>query len=133
MRDNAAALALARHAGAVLLESATDAVAAAGLADLVVAVRGRNRLWRSALRDFTIPRRGARRAAPRADPHRRPRHRRRAPAVVARLAGYDGVNVISAEDVPDAAAPAGGRLEQQLAQLAAGLAMAAVYLRLVRG
>ena len=50
----------------------------------------------------------------------------------------DGVDVVSAEDVPDVPDGASGvpvptRAEQQLAILAVRLEMAAVYLRLVRG
>jgi hypothetical protein len=54
------------------------------------------------------------------------------------VAGFDDVDVVGAEDVPDL--PEGGparsgvqRSEQQLAILAVRLEMAAVYLRLVRG
>ena len=64
--------------------------------------------------------------------------------VAARVAGLDDVDLVAAEDVPDAPggsagsaaspAPTGaGRAEQQLAILAVRLEMAAVYLRLVRG
>ena len=65
--------------------------------------------------------------------------------VAARVAGLDDVDLVAAEDVPDAAEAAGrigaaltgatgaGRAEQQLAILAVRLEMAAVYLRLVRG
>ena len=54
--------------------------------------------------------------------------------LAARLAGFDDIDVISAEDVPDVATPTvGGRPEQQLAMMAVRLEMAAVYLRLVRG
>ena len=56
------------------------------------------------------------------------------PALATRLSGFDDIDVISAEDVPDVAAPTpGGRPEQQLALLAVRLEMTAVYLRLVRG
>jgi hypothetical protein len=58
--------------------------------------------------------------------------------VAARLAGLEDVDLVGAEDVPDApgspSAPVGARrAEQQLAILAVRLEMAAVYLRLVRG
>jgi hypothetical protein len=64
--------------------------------------------------------------------------------VAARVAGLHDVDLIAAEDVPDAPAgsagspalpaPTGaGRAEQQLAILAVRLEMAAVYLRLMRG
>jgi hypothetical protein len=56
------------------------------------------------------------------------------PSLVARLSGFDDIDVVSAEDVPDAPAPTiGGRPEQQLALLAVRLEMTAVYLRLARG
>jgi hypothetical protein len=63
------------------------------------------------------------------------------PVVVARLSGLDDVDVINAEDVPDAlgmvdapvAVAPPGTPEQQLAMLAVRLEMTAVYLRLVRG
>jgi hypothetical protein len=66
--------------------------------------------------------------------------------VLARVSGLDDVDVINAEDVPEAAGitdsaetpvaaavPAAGRPEQQLATLAVRLEMTATYLRLVRG
>jgi hypothetical protein len=61
--------------------------------------------------------------------------------VQARVSGFDDVDVINAEDVPealgmvDSPAPVTppGRPEQQLATLAVRLEMAATYLRLVRG
>jgi hypothetical protein len=51
------------------------------------------------------------------------------------VSGYDDIDVVGAEDVPDAASARvdTGRSEQQLAMLAVRLEMAAVYLRLVRG
>ncbi len=54
------------------------------------------------------------------------------PVVSARVAGVGDVDIVGAEDVPDAmAAPLDtGRPEQQLAMLAVRLEMAAVYLRL---
>jgi hypothetical protein len=58
------------------------------------------------------------------------------PTVTARVSGYDDLDVVNAEDVPDGPerAPADGRgMEQQLAKLAVRLEMTAVYLRLVRG
>ncbi len=67
------------------------------------------------------------------------------PAVMARVAGMDGVDVINAEDVPETLDAADGerapaatgvgpaRLEVQLANLAVRLEMTAVYLKLVRG
>ena len=54
--------------------------------------------------------------------------------MVTALGGYDDVDVVSADDVPDGALPRpAGRREQQLAVLAVRFEMAAVYLRLVRG
>ena len=58
--------------------------------------------------------------------------------VASRVAAFDDVDIVGAEDVPDLpegrpAPAAAGRAEQQLAILAVRLEMAAVYLRLVRG
>ena len=55
--------------------------------------------------------------------------------VASRIAGFDDVDLVGAEDVPDGgpARPGTQRAEQQLAILAVRLEMAAVYLRLVRG
>ena len=63
------------------------------------------------------------------------------PVVLARVSGLDDVDVINAEDVPEAlgmvdapvAVAPPGRPEQQLATLAVRLEMTATYLRLVRG
>jgi hypothetical protein len=63
------------------------------------------------------------------------------PGVAARVSDLDGVDVLSAEDVPElpesaalpTAATVAGRAEQQLAMLAVRLEMTAVYLRLIRG
>jgi hypothetical protein len=56
------------------------------------------------------------------------------PVVMARVTGLDGVDVITAEDVPDVKVPlAAGHPEQQLAMMALRLEMTAVYLKLVRG
>jgi hypothetical protein len=131
--DNAATLTLARHAGAVLLRVGHQPVAAVGLADLVVALHGgiasgaanyEASLFHDEELDGPLPAQ-IRTVVLAADDER--------PVVAARLAGYDGVDVISAEDVPDVATAAGGRLEQQLAQLSVRLEMTAVYLRLIRG
>jgi hypothetical protein len=54
-------------------------------------------------------------------------------ALAARLSGFDDIDVISADDVPDVDTPTPGRPEQQLALLCLRLEMAAVYARLVRG
>ncbi|HEV7419347.1 MAG TPA: TobH protein [Mycobacterium sp.] len=131
--DNAATLTLARHGGAVLLRIGHQPVAAVGLADLVAALHGgiargaadyETSLFHDEELDGPLPTR-IRAVVLAVDDER--------PAIAARLSGYDGVDVVSAEDVPDVATPAGGRLEQQLAQLAVRLEMTAVYLRLVRG
>jgi hypothetical protein len=58
--------------------------------------------------------------------------------VASRIAQFDDVDMVGAEDVPDLldgrrALPGTQRVEQQLAILAVRLEMAAVYLRLVRG
>jgi hypothetical protein len=141
--DNAATLALARHGSAMLLRIAHHAVAAAGLADAVSALRNRGdgfsdpeeALFHDEQIDGPVAARlrvlvltlSAERTV-----------------VTARVAGLDDVFMLGAEDVPQlpsanggvaaAAVPAGaGRAEQQLAVLAVRLEMAAVYLRLTRG
>jgi hypothetical protein len=58
--------------------------------------------------------------------------------VASRIAQFDDVDIVGAEDVPDLldgrrALPGAQQVEQQLAILAVRLEMAAVYLRLVRG
>src|SRR5882757_7769841 len=131
--DKPATLALARHGGAVLLRVGHQPVAAVGLADLVVALHGgigsaatnyETSIFHDEELDGPLPA-AIRSVVLAADDER--------PAIAARLAGYDGLDVVSAKDVPDAATPEGGRLEQQLATLAVRLDMTAVYLRLVRG
>ncbi|HEX2284452.1 MAG TPA: TobH protein [Mycobacterium sp.] len=133
--DTAATLALARHGAAMLLRVAHQPVAAVGLADALVALRGgmgaqlgadhESALFHdeqidgprpAALRTFVLATDAAR------------------PVVLARVSGLDDVDVIAAEDVPDVKAPTGsGHPEQQLAMMAVRLEMAAVYLKLVRG
>ncbi|RAV07435.1 TobH protein [Mycolicibacterium sp. GF69] len=140
--DGAATLGVARHGATVLLRIAHRAVTAAGFADALVALHGglggtstgdRERsIFHDEQIDGPLPRR-MRTFVLTTDAER--------PSVVARAAGLDDVDVISAQDVPElpeaAAVPdastAAGRLEQQLAMLAVRLEMAAVYLRLVRG
>jgi len=148
--DNAATLALARHCAAVLLRVAHHAVAAVGLADALVALRGGMGAAseadheQSVFHDEEI------------DGPRSPRLRTfvlstdaERPVVSARVGGLEDVDVINAEDVPEisalsgvsdqegapvaAAAPVSGRVEQQLAMLAVRFEMTAVYLKLVRG
>jgi hypothetical protein len=131
--DNAATLALARHGGAVLLGVGYQPVAAVGLADLIVALRGgiasgaadyETSLFHDEELDGPLPSR-IRAVVLAVDDER--------PTIASKISGYEGVVVVSAQDVPDVAAPTGRRLEQQLATLALRLEMAAVYLRLVRG
>lgn len=140
--DNAATLALARHGAAVLLRVAHEAVAAVGLADALVALRGGtgesgadpDAIFHDEQIDGPRPRR-LRTFVLATDAERA--------VVLARVSGLDGVDVINAEDVPEAmdatdappvaAAEAPGRPEQQLATLAVRLEMTATYLRLVRG
>jgi len=142
--DNAATLALARHGAAVLLRVAHQTVAAVGLADALVALRGGISRGSGADHEASIfhdeqidgPRPAQVRTFVLATDAERA-------VVLARVDGLDGVDVINAEDVPEAmdatdapqvaAAPATGRPEQQLATLAVRLEMTATYLRLVRG
>lgn len=141
--DTAATLALARHCATVLLRIAHRTVAAVGLADALVALRGGMGAASPADRERSIfhdeqidgpqPRR-VRTFVLTTEADR--------PLVATRVADMDGVDVLSAEDVPELADQAGspqapptaaGRLEQQLALLAVRLEMTAVYLKLVRG
>ncbi|HET7664973.1 MAG TPA: TobH protein [Mycobacterium sp.] len=135
--DNAATLALARHAAAIMLRIAHQTVAAVGLADALVALHtgmGADReqsIFHDEQIDGPLPRR-VRTFVFATDAER--------PAVAARVSGLVDVDVINAEDVPEmsdapevAVAPATGRPEQQLAMLAVRLEMTATYLRLVRG
>jgi hypothetical protein len=138
--DNAATLALARHGGAILLRIAHQPVAAVALSDVLVARRdgmgGESGAAQSIFHDEEIdgplPRR-IRTFVLATDDER--------PVVVERVSGFDGVDVINAEDVPETlgmvdspqAATPPGRPEQQLATLAVRLEMTATYLRLVRG
>jgi hypothetical protein len=140
--DNAGTLALARHAAAVLLRIAHQSVAAVGLGDALVALRtglggaagadGEASIFHDEQIDGPLPRR-VRTFVMATDAER--------PVVVARVSGLDDVDVINAEDVPEALgmvdAPAAvappGRPEQQLAMMAVRLEMTATYLRLVRG
>ncbi|BBZ34846.1 TobH protein [Mycolicibacterium confluentis] len=136
--DSPATLALARHAASFFLRVTGEPVASGGLADGLVALRSAaatgggadpvDALFHDEELDGPLPARlrivaltlGAERSA-----------------VVARVAGFDDVDVVGAQDVPDLAgdptALAHGRPEQQLATLAVRLEMAAVYLRLAGG
>jgi hypothetical protein len=133
--DTAATLALARHGAAMLLRVAHRPVAAVGLADAVVALRGGMGAGSGADHESDLfhdeqidgPRPARIRTFVLATDAIRP-------VVMARVAGLDGVDVIAAEDVPDVKVPvASGHPEQQLAMMAVRLEMTAVYLRLVRG
>ncbi len=144
--DCAATVALAGHGSSALLRIGHQVVAAAGLADALLALRGSpetgafgasgafqnptDALFHDEQIDGPLPARlrvlALTLAAERT-------------VVAARLAGLGDVDLIGAEDVPDepgagSSAPLGAaRAEQQLAILAVRLEMAAVYLRLVRG
>jgi hypothetical protein len=142
--DNPATLAMARHGAAILLRIAHQPVAAVGLADALVAMSGgmgsepgadhERSIFHDEQIDGPLPRR-VRTFVLATDAER--------PVVLSRVSGLDNVDVINAEDVPEAldstgapeamVVPANGRPEQQLAMLAVRLEMTATYLRLVRG
>jgi hypothetical protein len=132
--DNAATLTLARHCATVLLRVGLQPTAAAGLSDALVAIQGgiagratdyETALFHDEELDGPLPSRVRTIVLTIGDER---------PALAARLSGFDDIDVISAEDVPDVATPTpGGRPEQQLALLGVRLEMTAVYLRLVRG
>lgn len=133
--DCPATLALARHAGAVLLRVGGRTVAATGLADAVVGLRGApsarfadpvDALFHDEEFDGPLP--GRLRVIALTLAQERP-------VLTARTAGIDDVDLLGAEDIGEAGpGPAtGGRTEQQLATLAVRLEMAAVYLRLAGG
>lgn len=133
--DTAATLALARHGAAVLLRVAHLPVAAVGLADALVALhtgmgaRPGAEYAASLFHDEQIdgPQPTRVRTFVLATSAVRP-------VVLARVEGFDDVDVIAAEDVPDVQVPlASGHPEQQLAMMAVRLEMTAAYLRLVRG
>jgi hypothetical protein len=134
--DCAATLALARHASAIMLRIAHQAMAAVGLADAIVALRsglgGRSEADREAALfhddeiDGPLPER-VRTFVLTLDAERA--------VVAARVAGLDDVDIVGAEDIPDVSeSPVqSGRPEHQLAMLAVRLEMAATYLRLGQG
>ncbi len=132
--DTAATLALARHGAAMMLRVAHRSVAAVGLADALIALHGgmgvesgggHDALFHDEQIDGPLPAR-VRIFVLATDAVR--------PVVMARVTGLDGVDVITAEDVPDVKVPlAAGHPEQQLAMMALRLEMTAVYLKLVRG
>lgn len=131
---NAASVALARHVATILLRVAQQPVAAVGLADVLVGLRRglassptdyESSIFHDEEIDGPLPAR-VRTVVFATDEER--------PAIVATLSGYDDVDVVSADDVPDVVTPRpSGRPEQQLAMLAVRLEMTAAYLRLVRG
>ncbi|MGV0791651.1 TobH protein [Mycolicibacterium sp. XJ1819] len=143
--DNAGTLAMARHAAAILLRVAHKPVAAVGLADALVALRGGMNGGSAADRERSIfhdehidgplPAR-VRTFVLTTDAERA--------VVLARVNGLDDVDVMTAEDVPEVVdtgdVPAGAPVDpgpeqphRQLALLAVRLEMAAVYLKLIRG
>jgi len=133
--DGASTLALARHAAAVLLRLAGKAVSAAGLSDVLVALRTGvatqfgdpvDALFHDEELDGPLSR-GPRVLALTLESERA--------KVGARITGLDDVDLVGVEDIGDAGAVRvpSGRAEQQLATLAVRLQMAAVYLRLVGG
>jgi hypothetical protein len=133
--DCAATLALARHGSGIFLRAANEVAAATGLADALTALRTgpgpgfadpSEALFHDEEIDGPLPDR-LRILVLSLDAER---------AVLAsRVAGFDDVDLIGAEDVPDGdpKRPGVQRAEQQLAILAVRLEMAAVYLRLIRG
>ncbi|MDX1888586.1 TobH protein [Mycolicibacterium sp. 050158] len=131
---NPASVALARHVAAIMLRVAQQPVAAVGLADVLMALRRglassptdyESSIFHDEELDGPLPAR-VRTLVFAADAER--------PAIVSTLSGYDDVDVVSADDVPDVVTPRpSGRPEQQLAMLAVRLEMTAAYLRLVRG
>jgi hypothetical protein len=143
--DNAATLALARHAAVMFLRIAGHPVAATGLADALVAMRsvpqhsggpaGVDSLFHDEEIDGPLPERLRVLALTLAGERQ---------VVSARVAGIADVDLVGVQDVPDmledasgsataARALGAGRPEQQLATLAVRLEMAAVYLRLIQG
>lgn len=131
---NGAALALARYGCATLLRVARQPVAAVGLPDALVALRGgmasgSTHYESSLFHDEEIdgPRPTRVRTVVFATNEERS-------GVVATLDGYDDVHVVSANDVPElVTSRPSGRPEQQFATLALRVEMAAVYQRLIRG
>lgn len=128
-------LALARHGGATMLRVGGCPVAAAGLADALIALRAGastrfadpvDALFHDEEIDGPLP--GRLRVLALALAAERP-------VLAARIAGIDDVDLVGVEDVGEAGSvPATtGRAEQQLATLAVRLETAAVYLRLAGG
>jgi hypothetical protein len=123
-------LALAHHGSAILLRVAGEAAAAACLADALVGLVSAtvadpvDSLFHDEQIDGPLPER-FRVLALTLNGER--------PMVAARVAGRADVDIVGAEDVPDATAVSASGAEQQLGVLAVRLEMAATYLRLVRG
>lgn len=146
--DGPATLTLAYHVAAVMLRVGLQTATPAGMSDALVAVgRGlqsavgagelsyEDALFHDEQIDGPLPSRIATLVLTLAAERDK---------VAARVAGFDGFEVVSVRDVPDpdgtgvaaqgvSSAITTGRPEQQLALLALRLEMAAVYLRLVRG
>ncbi|HEY2450963.1 MAG TPA: TobH protein [Mycobacterium sp.] len=136
--DCAATLTLARHGCTVLLRTAHEVAAATGLTDALLALHAgagagfadpTEALFHDEEIDGPIAER-LRVLALTLDAERT--------VVASRIAQFDDVDIVGAEDVPDLpdgrrALPGAQQVEQQLAILAVRLEMAAVYLRLVRG
>ncbi len=132
--DSAATLALARHLATVMLRVGHHVVAATGLSDALVALRSAGAggfggpvnevaaFFHDEQIDGPPPDRLRVLALALAAER---------PVVAARVAGFGDVEVVAAEDTPNAmAALQTGRPEQQLAMLAVRMEMAAVYVRL---
>lgn len=105
--DSAATLALARHAATVMLRVGHQSVAAAELSDALVAIgmgwgrdagAGEASIFHDEEIDGPLPRR-TRTIVLTSDAER--------PVVSARLRGFDDVQVVNANDVPDVVAPGG--------------------------
>ena len=131
--DSAATLALAHHGSSVLLRVAGTVAAAAGLADVVIALRtgfpgAATDSVDALFHDDEID-------GPLLDRLRvlALTFNAERPVVAARTAGLDDVDLVGAQDVADATAGIISSADAQLAVLAVRLEMAAVYLRLIRG
>ncbi|MBV9514384.1 MAG: TobH protein [Mycobacteriaceae bacterium] len=131
--DSAAVLALAQHGSSTLLRVAGTVAAAAGLADVVSALQAGitgavtdsiGSLFHDEQIDGPSPDRLRVLALTLNDER---------PVVAARTAGLDDVDLVGAEDIPDAVGIGIGSADAQLAVLAVRLEMTAVYLRLIRG
>lgn len=139
--DCGATLTLARHGCSTLLRIGHRVVAAAGLADALLALRNgtpdgfadpADALFHDEEIDGPLPERLRVLALTLAGERS---------VVAARVMRLGDVDIVGVQDVPDASDPAAGpsvpvgeqRAEQQLAILAVRLEMAAVYLRLVQG